>query len=186
MIPDLLDDLADRVMGRFHGKYRGEVTGTDDPQKMGRLKVRVQAVLGDLELWAMPCVPYAGPSVGFHALPGTGAGVWVEFEGGDPTYPIWVGCYWRAGELPAEASSAKVRLWRTEKTTLRLDDDADSVEIANTQQASLTLDAAVTGQAGAGKLEIAAAGVTASAGGAGKVEVTPATVSVNGGALEVT
>ena len=30
-----------------------------------------------------------------------GAGVWVEFEQGDPDYPIWVGCYWgTAAEVP--------------------------------------------------------------------------------------
>ena len=27
-------------------------------------------------------------------IPPIGAGVWVEFEQGDPDYPIWVGCFW--------------------------------------------------------------------------------------------
>ena len=39
--------------------------------------------------WAMPCAPYAGQQVGFFAVPPIGANVWVEFEGGDPDYPIW-------------------------------------------------------------------------------------------------
>ena len=48
----------------------------------------------------MPCVPYAGPNVGFAFLPEVGSGVWIEFEGGDVSYPIWVGGYWREGEVP--------------------------------------------------------------------------------------
>lgn len=185
MMNDLLEDLADRVMSRFYGKYRGEVVETQDDNDQGRLKVRVAAVLGDLAVWAMPCVPYAGPSVGFYSLPAVGAGVWVEFEGGDPTYPIWTGCYWRKGELPSEASSPNIRLWRTEKATVSLDDDNDKIEIANSQDASLALDAALTGKAGQGTVEVTASSVTTSAGGAGKVEVGAALVSVNSGALEV-
>ena len=55
----------------------------------------------------MPCVPYAGPKVGFAFLPEIGSGVWIEFEGGDVSYPIWVGGYWRAGEFPAGAAAAR-------------------------------------------------------------------------------
>ena len=51
----------------------------------------------------MPCAPFAGSGVGFFALPPVGANVWVEFEGGDPDYPIWSGCFWGAGEVPAHA-----------------------------------------------------------------------------------
>ncbi|SIK36526.1 Uncharacterized protein conserved in bacteria [Mycobacteroides abscessus subsp. abscessus] len=51
--------------------------------------------------WAMPCVPVAGIQSGFVALPNIGSGVWVEFEQGDPDYPIWVGCFWgSAVEVP--------------------------------------------------------------------------------------
>jgi hypothetical protein len=36
------------------------------------------------------------------ALPPVGAGVWIEFEQGNPDYPIWSGCWWgSAAELPA-------------------------------------------------------------------------------------
>jgi uncharacterized protein involved in type VI secretion and phage assembly len=37
-------------------------------------------------------------------IPQIGAGVWVEFEQGDPDYPIWSGCwYGSAAEVPALA-----------------------------------------------------------------------------------
>ena len=52
----------------------------------------------------MPCVPVAGIQNGMFALPMIGSGVWVEFEQGDPDYPIWVGCFWgSAAEVPALA-----------------------------------------------------------------------------------
>jgi hypothetical protein len=52
----------------------------------------------------MPCVPVAGIQMGIYALPPIGAGVWVEFEQGDPDYPIWVGGFWgTAAEVPSTA-----------------------------------------------------------------------------------
>jgi uncharacterized protein involved in type VI secretion and phage assembly len=34
--------------------------------------------------------------MGVYLVPPIGAGVWVEFEQGDPDYPIWAGCRWGA------------------------------------------------------------------------------------------
>ncbi len=95
--PDrLLEDLVEHLRTRFYGLYRGVVTDNDDAAKLGRIKARIPAVLGDVESgWCMPCVPYAGDHVGIAFLPEVGSGVWIEFEGGDVSYPVWVGCYWR-------------------------------------------------------------------------------------------
>jgi len=91
---------------RFYGKYRGTVINNVDPMQMGRLQVSVPDVLGSFPIssWALPCVPVAGPQMGVFVVPPIGAGVWVEFEQGDPNYPIWVGGYWgSAAEVPALA-----------------------------------------------------------------------------------
>lgn len=87
---------------KFFGKYRGMVLNNIDPMQQGRLQVQVPDVAGLAPLtWAMPCVPVAGINMGMLALPMIGAGVWVEFEQGNPDYPIWVGCFWgSAAELP--------------------------------------------------------------------------------------
>src|SRR5688572_20643972 len=108
-----LEALLDFVRNRYFGKYRGVVTDNADPTNRGRVKVRVPAVLGTLEMWAMPCVPYAGPSVGFYSIPGPDTGVWVEFEAGDPSYPIWAGCFWGDDEIP-DPKSPTVHIWKTE------------------------------------------------------------------------
>lgn len=91
-------------MKQFFGKYRGKVVNNVDPQQMGRLQVSVPAVLGEGQLsWAMPCMPFAGQQSGVYMVPTIGANVWVEFEGGDPDYPIWTGGFWGVGETPALA-----------------------------------------------------------------------------------
>lgn len=85
---------------KFYGKYRGTVLNNVDPMMIGRVQVQCAEVLGlGISSWAMPCVPYAGKHSGSFFLPEIGGGVWVEFEHGDPDYPIWTGCFWG---LPAE------------------------------------------------------------------------------------
>jgi Type VI secretion system/phage-baseplate injector OB domain len=89
----------------FYGKYRGMVINNVDPLQQGRLMVQVPDVAGVVPMnWAMPCVPFAGIQNGLFALPLPGSGVWVEFEKGDPNYPIWSGCFWGSlAEVPAMA-----------------------------------------------------------------------------------
>jgi uncharacterized protein involved in type VI secretion and phage assembly len=88
---------------KYWGKYRGMVINNVDPMQMGRLMVQVPDVTSLIPgTWAMPCVPVAGIQNGMVALPMIGSGVWVEYEQGDPDFPIWVGCFWgSAAELPA-------------------------------------------------------------------------------------
>lgn len=90
---------------KFFGKYRGMVINNVDPLQIGRILVQVPDVLNVLpSSWAMPCVPVAGIQMGMYTVPPIGSGVWVEFEHGDPDYPIWVGCFWgTAAEVPALA-----------------------------------------------------------------------------------
>jgi hypothetical protein len=88
---------------RYYGKYRGTVINNVDPMRLGRIQVQVPDVHGVVpSTWAMPCVPSSGIQNGMIWLPMIGAGVWVEFEQGNPDYPIWVGGWWgSAAEVPA-------------------------------------------------------------------------------------
>lgn len=87
----------------YYGKYRGTVIDNVDPLQIGRLMVQVPDVVGiGPSSWAMPCVPMAGVNAGVLSVPIIGSGVWVEFEQGNPDYPIWVGGFWgNTAELPA-------------------------------------------------------------------------------------
>lgn len=114
---------------RFLGKYRGMVINNIDPMQQGRIQVQVPDVAGLAPTsWAMPCVPFTGMQSGAYMLPQIGAGVWIEFEQGDPDHPIWVGGFWgSAAEVPALAlagspASPSVVLQTTGQNTLMLSD----------------------------------------------------------------
>lgn len=87
---------------KYFGKYRGTVLNNIDPLQIGRILAIVPDVSGLIPTsWAMPCVPIAGKQMGTYVVPQIGAGVWIEFEQGDPDYPIWVGGYWGSvAEVP--------------------------------------------------------------------------------------
>lgn len=87
----------------YFGKYRGTVINNVDPMMMGRIQAMVPDVSSvALTSWAMPCFPMAGIQTGSVAVPPIGAGVWVEFERGDPDFPVWTGCFFgSAAEMPA-------------------------------------------------------------------------------------
>jgi uncharacterized protein involved in type VI secretion and phage assembly len=107
------------------GKYRGTVVDNKDPQHRGRVKVKVPGVILDNDnSWAMPCIPYAGDKVGFFSIPPVDAHVWVEFEGGKLEFPIWSGCWWEEGHVPPETKNGDpmMKVWRTEKATISIDD----------------------------------------------------------------
>ena len=131
-----LNQLLNYVRSRYFGKYRGLVTENDDPTKRGRVKVQVPAVLNDLQVWAMPCLPYAGNNVGLYTIPGPGAGVWVEFEGGDPSYAIWTGGFWADDELPKNEQEAEatpsLRMLRSEKgLMITFNDDSEVLTLSD-------------------------------------------------------
>lgn len=116
--PGTLDKSGKPSSRRFYGKYRGKVAENVDPLFQGRILPIVPAVSEIPLTWATPCVPYAGPAVGFYAIPPLGANVWIEFEGGDPNYPIWTGCFWEAGQAPLEAPNPEMFIFKTLSTTL--------------------------------------------------------------------
>ena len=150
MMEETLIRLAREIDEKYYGKYRGFVTkdGNKDPQKRGRLKLRVPSVLGDEETdWALPCLPFGGlADQGFFAVPEVDAQVWVEFEEGDIHRPIWTGTFWQPEtEVPAEASLEQptTRLFKTPGGhRLQFDDaeDEEQVILHHKQDAELLID----------------------------------------------
>jgi len=159
---------------RFYGKYRGIVTDNDDPNGLGRIRVKVQDVLGNQESgWAMPALPYAGDGVGLYLIPPVDAFVWVEFEHGDPDYPIWTGCFWLTSQtVPQEASGPDIKLLKTDIATITIDDsdNESSITIETTNGLKIVMDTD---------------GIEVS-NGEQKITLSSSSVSVNDGALEVT
>src|SRR5262249_25495602 len=144
-----------------------------DPEFLGRVQVSVPAVTGQGTLnWAMPSAPYAGNGVGFWAIPPVGANVWVEYEGGNPDYPIWSGCFWALGEVPAQPAVPQLVVLKTENCTLTLNDlpGVGGVTIETK-----------TGM----KISMTATSLQITDGAGGDITFQGPKVSVNNGALEV-
>jgi uncharacterized protein involved in type VI secretion and phage assembly len=122
---------------RYYGKYRGIVSDNDDPNRLGRIRARVQELLGDVQSgWALPCAPYAGDGEGQFTVPPVGAGVWIEFESGDLSRPIWSGCWWGEGQLPSDnagnPAEPPLKIIRSETgLMLALDDDSQTVTVSD-------------------------------------------------------
>jgi hypothetical protein len=126
---------------QFFGKYRGTVVNTVDPLGIGRVQVDVPGAGGLSAIWAMPCFPVTGEpvSVGVGGLPPIDARVWVEFEAGDPSYPIWTGRFYSSpDEVPTGGgSSPTLRLETTGGASIVIDDTG--IVIDNGQGARITL-----------------------------------------------
>ncbi len=158
----------------FYGKFRGLVTDSRDPLFLGRIRAKVQDVLGPNESgWAMPSSPYAGDGVGLFLLPPTNASVWIEFEHGDPEYPIWSGCFWAQGELPANPAAAEKKVLKTDTGTITIDDTpgAGGITIETTSGMKIVMNTQ---------------GIEINNGQGATIKLNGPKVSVNESALEVT
>jgi uncharacterized protein involved in type VI secretion and phage assembly len=139
----LVVELAEQVRHRFYGKYRGIVTSTDDPKGMGRIQALVPEVLDDKSSpWALPCSPYAGDGAGQYTVPPVGAGVWIEFEAGDPARPIWSGCWWARNQVPQNnqgtAATPPLKIIRSEKGLIvSMDDQGQTIDVSDEQGRNL-------------------------------------------------
>ena len=163
--------LAEHVATRYYGKYRGVVDSVGSGNELGLITALVPEVLGtEVSPWAMPAVPFAGAQHGFLALPEVNDGVWIEFEAGNVTQPIWSGFWWGDDEIP-DPGAEKTRVFATSNGhKLVLDEDANEVRIEHGGGPSIVLtDSDIT---------IAV--------GSKKIVISSSSVSVNEGALEVT
>ena len=162
---------------KFYGKYRGKVTDINDPLMIGRIRAQVPDVMGDEESgWAMPCAPFGGSGMGFFALPAVDAGVWIEFEQGNPDHPLWSGCWFGSSqEVPSTLLSPpykKMMIITEGGNSILLDDTTGS--------GGITLESA-----GGQKIKILGTGIEIDNGSGGTIKLTGSQVSVNSGSLDI-
>lgn len=164
------------MTGRFIGKYRGVVMHNDDPQHLLRIRARVPDVYGDQESgWALPCLPMASSGAGLTVVPPVGAWVWIEFERGDPAYPIWTGCFFTTdASLPKETKDDPVKrvVLKTAAGHMVLLDDGPS--------GGITLKTA-QGQ----QIVLRDGGIELDNGNNATIKLSGPKVAINGDALEV-
>jgi hypothetical protein len=108
-----LFNQAASTYGPFYGVYRGKVINNIDPMELNRLLVDVPTLPCSISSFAAPASPYGGTQVGLVLTPPVGADVWVKFENGDPSYPVWVGCFWTEGMKPVLAELPTQQVFST-------------------------------------------------------------------------
>jgi hypothetical protein len=200
MNDDLLARLLEKVEHRFYGKYRSFVSDNNDPEKRGRLKLRIPSVLGKdvISGWALPCAPYGGAAgQGIFFIPDKDAGVWVEFEAGLLEYPVWVGTFWckpgNTTEVPPPADKQgppTSKIIKTKNHTIEFADESGKEAIRITDAANsgkITLDKdGIKLEAGATAVSIAKDGAIGLDAGSNDITVKAANVKVTvSGSMEV-
>ena len=130
----------DQLTSRYFGKYRGLVTDNQDPLSLGvKQKSRNCSVMLKQ---VGPChAPYSGDGSGVYTVP-LEAGVWIEFESGDVSRPIWTGCWWGSGQLPKDetgsATTPSRKIIRTEEgLLLSLDDGGKTITLSDSNGSNL-------------------------------------------------
>ncbi|MBV9959804.1 MAG: hypothetical protein JO360_15370 [Acidobacteria bacterium] len=188
---------------RFHGKYRGKVADVDDPEQLGRIKAHVPEVFGEDETsnWAMPAAPFAGKDHGFVFIPEVEDGVWIEFEAGDISRPIWTGGWWGDGELPAPGATETRVIVTPTGHKFVLDDKGKEIQLLHAGGAELKMtDSDISLTVGQSEFKMTSAGeITLKAGtteiklsltelslqsGIGKIKLSATGTDVNNGAIK--
>jgi uncharacterized protein involved in type VI secretion and phage assembly len=165
---------------KYYGVYRASVVNNVDPMQMGRIQVIVPDVGGlTPSTYAMPCVPFASRQAGTFVVPVIGSGVWVQFENGDPDYPVWTGGWWgSAAEVPSLAlagnpASPSIVLQTTLQNTIVVSDvpgPTGGIMLKSTTGAMIMVN------------DI---GITISNGKGASITLVGPTVTINNGALVV-
>lgn len=100
---DLLGDAGGTkaMASRIVGVVVGLVTNNQDPEKMGRVKLKFPWLSDEEEgNWARMAVPMAGKDRGTYFLPEVDDEVLVAFEHGDVRFPYVVGALWNGKDTP--------------------------------------------------------------------------------------
>jgi len=175
---DLLSSSQDTSANRIYGVVTGIVTNNQDPDGLGRVKVRFPWLSeSDESWWARVAAPMAGKERGAYFLPEVDDEVLLAFEQGDVNFPYVLGGLWNADSKPPEnnddgknnkrtivsRSGMRVRLDDTdggEKIEISDKDDKNSIviDVANSTIA-ITADSDITIESKNGKVKISGKGI---------------------------
>lgn len=166
VLDQITDERVEQMKRMRFGLYRGVVRDVDDPEEKGRIRLEIHELLGAGKLtpWASYCAPFGGGGAGFFMLPRPGDGVWVMFERGEPTKPVWIGFWFNAEDRRPEEAGKEVRVIRSKaghqiafgdqdgKEFLEVQDQAGNLVRIDSTTGDLTVKASgqVTLKAGAG------------------------------------
>jgi uncharacterized protein involved in type VI secretion and phage assembly len=150
---------AARTAQSFDGVFLGIVVDPEDPDAIGRVKVRLPWYASGYELWARVAQLYAGDGYGSTWVPDADTEVLVAFLHGDMRFPYVLGCLHSKVDPPpvSRDASTDIKTLRTPKgselsfdeangtidlktpsgASIRLEEDAGAITLESTQDISL-------------------------------------------------
>ncbi len=183
-----LVELSEWKRSRYFGKYRGIVKSVGEGDDLGFISAIIPEVFGEIEVQRIvPAVPFAGAGHGLVALPEAEDGVWIEFEAGDSSKPIWTGFWWAEGEMP-DPKGALVRTFiTTAGHKLILDDKNGEVKLLHSDGAEMTMTKSdITINIGQATIKMSDSEISLSVGSspAGIVKISSSGVDIGSGAVK--
>lgn len=189
---DHLVELSEWRNEHYFGKYRGVVESVEEGDNLGIISVKVPDVFGPTHVVdrVRACSPFAGSKHGFVAIPEPGDGVWVEFEAGNTSQPIWTGFWWASGEMP-EPKGKLVRSFITTKGhKLLLDDDNDEVTLLHSGGAEMKMTGSdITITIGDASITLTSSDMTLKVGQMASLKITSSEIAIQAstiGAVKLT
>jgi hypothetical protein len=121
-------------MGLYFGKYRGFVEDVNDPEDAGRIKISCPQVFGEdvvVDYWAYSFGMFSGHGYGLILPVKKGDMIWVEFEGGNPSYPVWTYGHFGSNDKPSEHQNNEQYLFVSPGGSFIMIDDKKGEIIVN-------------------------------------------------------
>jgi len=120
------------ILGKYYGSYRAYVYNNEDPLDMNRVQLIIPMLNPTAvdETWAFPKNSWGGKDYGINLLPRKTDMVWVEFQNGDPDYPVWSHASYAKDEKPKEFETVEHYGFKTPGGSLIvINDNPESEEI---------------------------------------------------------
>lgn len=178
----------------------GIVTNSDDPMRLGRVRIKFPTLTEDDEsTWARVVGVGAGPSRGLQCLPSVADEVLVGFEHGDTGRPVVIGGLWNGQDRPPDAgyiADGEIQAWtwtsRSGHSVVLRDEPDTSITVSiGDGDSRLVLTRDRTTLAGQTKVEISGTEIALTAQQSLKldaptIEITGSSrVAVSGGVIEL-
>jgi molybdopterin-binding protein len=178
---DQLVELSEWRNEHYYGIYRGTVESVEEGDNLGIISVKIPDVFGPGHTVSRvrPCSPFAGDKHGFVAIPEPGDGVWIQFEAGKTSLPVWIGFWWASGEIP-EPKGKLVRSFITTKGhKFVLDDDQDEVTLLHSGGAEMKMTGSdVTITIGNASIEMSSSEIKLAVGPTASLKITSSEIAI--------